>query len=149
MTTVLSDIEPPAEAVTAAHCLAFDGERIVLARHVQRGWTIPGGHLDVGETPLEAMRREAREEAGIEVGAARFIASERIEPADGEEADPRYPNPGYQVFYVAPVVCHGEITHTDECTEARLFSPDEARHAPGWVQRHRTLYEAALARRPQ
>jgi 8-oxo-dGTP diphosphatase len=94
MTTVLSDIEPRADAVTTAHCLAFDGERIVLARHVERGWAIPRGHLDEGETPLEAMQREAHEEAGIEIGGARFIASERIEPAEGQEANTRYPNPG-------------------------------------------------------
>lgn len=149
VTTVLSDTEPPAEAVTAAHVFAFDGDRIVLARHVDRGWTIPGGHVEVGESPLEAMRREAREEAGIEVDSARFIASDRIEAADGEEPDPRYPNPGYQVFYVARVVRYGEITHTDECTEARSFSADEARRAPGWVQQNRTFYEAALARRPR
>jgi 8-oxo-dGTP diphosphatase len=149
LTTVLSDIEPPAEAVTAAHCFAFDGDQIVLARHVDRDWTIPGGHVEVGETPLEAMRREAREEAGIEVDSPRFIAWERIEAADGEEPDPRYPNPGYQVFYVARVVRYGEITHIDECSEARSFSPNEARRAPGWVQRNTMFYEAALARRPQ
>lgn len=148
VTTVLTDTEPPADAVTAAHCFAFDGDRVVLALHVDRDWTIPGGHVEVGESPLEAMRREAREEAGIEVDSPRFIASQRIEAADGEDPNPRYPNPGYQVFYVARVARYGEITHTDECSETRSFSPDEARRAPGWVQRNRAFYEAALARRP-
>jgi 8-oxo-dGTP pyrophosphatase MutT (NUDIX family) len=46
------------------------GERgIVLLRHLKIGtWLQPGGHLDPGETPWEAARREVVEETGIAVG---------------------------------------------------------------------------------
>jgi 8-oxo-dGTP diphosphatase len=30
-------------------------------------WDIPGGHIDVGESPSDAVRRELREELGIEI----------------------------------------------------------------------------------
>lgn len=30
-------------------------------------WSLPGGHLELGESPEEAARREVREEAGIEI----------------------------------------------------------------------------------
>lgn len=30
-------------------------------------WNLPGGHVDAGETPVEAAHRELIEEAGIEV----------------------------------------------------------------------------------
>jgi 8-oxo-dGTP pyrophosphatase MutT (NUDIX family) len=140
-TTVRSDRLPAADHITAAHCLAFDGDRIVLARHVSRGWTIPGGHVEPGETPLAAMRREAREEAGIELGAAQLIANERIDPAPGHDPNPNYPSPGFQLYYAALVTGYGRITATDECTESRLFPPEEALRTPNWPARHRSLYE--------
>jgi 8-oxo-dGTP diphosphatase len=40
------------------------------------GWT--GGHLEFGETPVEAACREAREEAGIEIGDLRLLCVNNI-----------------------------------------------------------------------
>lgn len=41
---------------------------VVLHRHKRLGlWLQPGGHLEPGETPWEAARREAAEETGLEV----------------------------------------------------------------------------------
>ncbi|MEO6654127.1 MAG: NUDIX domain-containing protein [Ilumatobacteraceae bacterium] len=45
------------------------GERgVVLLRHKRLGlWLQPGGHVEVGEPPWEAARREAGEETGLDV----------------------------------------------------------------------------------
>lgn len=52
-------------------CLLFDGARPVLVRHRERAWEFPGGHAEPGEDPEATARREAREEAGAELGEVR------------------------------------------------------------------------------
>ena len=46
-------------------------------------WDLFGGHVEEGESPEEALRREAREELGIEVLATRWLGQihDPIEPA--------------------------------------------------------------------
>jgi ADP-ribose pyrophosphatase YjhB (NUDIX family) len=47
-----------------------DGDRILLVRHTygDRGrWDVPGGHAHRGEPAVDAVRREMREELGIDM----------------------------------------------------------------------------------
>lgn len=39
--------------------------RVLTLKHRKRGWTIPGGKVDLHETPREAVRRELQEETGL------------------------------------------------------------------------------------
>lgn len=52
-----------------------DDGRVLIAQrpegaHLGGGWEFPGGKVGAGETALEALTRELREEIGIEVRAA-------------------------------------------------------------------------------
>jgi ADP-ribose pyrophosphatase YjhB (NUDIX family) len=60
----------PRFAVTAGAVVSDEGGRVLLLRHVLRrgsGWGVPGGFLNAFEQPEEAVRRELREEIGLEL----------------------------------------------------------------------------------
>jgi len=64
--------------VTAGALIFNDAGEVLLFKHRFRagsGWGIPGGFLERGEQPEEALRRELREEAGLEVGQVEIFAS--------------------------------------------------------------------------
>jgi len=101
----------------AASVIVDMGGRIVLLRRgisPSRGmWVIPGGFVDAGETVPHAARREASEEAGLEVEIGDLVGI--------------YSYPGVSVVIVVYEgrAVGGTLAAADETLEARLFTPEE------------------------
>src|SRR5829696_2319921 len=55
--------------------VVFKGEAVLLVRERDDGsWALPGGWIDVGESPSEAVIREVYEESGYRVRASKLLA---------------------------------------------------------------------------
>lgn len=59
--------------VSCAGLVTNDEGKILLVKSPLRGWEYPGGLIEPGETFQQALRREIREESGVEVEITGFV----------------------------------------------------------------------------
>ena len=59
--------------VSVAGLVCNENEEILLIKSPWRGWEYPGGMVEPGETFQEALIREIKEEAGVDVEITGFI----------------------------------------------------------------------------
>ena len=72
------DAAPPRRQRVAAYAVLTQGDRILLTRmsartRIEGRWTLPGGGIDHGEDPRDALRREVYEETGLHVEPGRTL----------------------------------------------------------------------------
>ncbi len=68
--------KPVVRVGAASFTLNSIGEVLVHRRHLSHGagsWSLTGGHVEFGESPEHAARREAYEELGITMGKLSFV----------------------------------------------------------------------------
>jgi 8-oxo-dGTP diphosphatase len=112
-----------AHSAPTVSALVVDGDRILLARRAHEPdagrWDLLGGFVDEGEHPLDALRRELREETGLEVEPAEFVGSYVDSYGDGELA-----TGVLNLVWKARIVT-GEASPADDVAELRWFALDE------------------------
>ncbi|OGT97826.1 MAG: DNA mismatch repair protein MutT [Geobacteraceae bacterium GWC2_48_7] len=109
--------------VTSVVAVIVDDEgRVLLTKRnippFQNMWVMPGGKIDLGEPIVEALKREAHEEVGLEIEVKELIdVFEHLTP--GEE------NYHFVILFYRcrPIYC--DIRHNEEVSEARWVSCDD------------------------
>ncbi len=66
------------KTVVVAAAVVVEGRRVLLTQrkvgtHLAGAWEFPGGKVEAGEDPREALRRELREEIGIEASVGEIV----------------------------------------------------------------------------
>lgn len=64
--------------VTAAAIVVDEQRRVLILKHRFRpgtGWGLPGGFIEAGEQPDEGVRRELREEVGLELAGVELVTT--------------------------------------------------------------------------
>jgi len=108
---------------TASGLVLDDAGRILLARRAHEPdegkWDLPGGFLDEGEDPLDALRRELDEETGLEIEPVEFFDVVIDRYGDGDDAQHTL-----NLYWTCRVVA-GEPEPADDVAELRWFGRDE------------------------
>jgi 8-oxo-dGTP diphosphatase len=113
-----------ANPVPAVSAFVMDEDgRLLLARRAREPdaglWDTPGGFLDEGEEPEAALRRELREEAGVEIELGAFLGIRPDRYGDGKDA-PFVLNLVWEATIVS-----GEPEPADDVSELSWFARDE------------------------
>ncbi|GIT78437.1 hypothetical protein LLS1_01060 [Leifsonia sp. LS1] len=112
----------------AAYGVIVDDGRILLAHWNEggrSGWTLPGGGIDPGEDPVDAVVREIAEETGYAADAGDLLGIDsKVVPAEQRFTPDAGPLHALRIVYRATVVS-GTLTNerdgsTDEAAWFRL-----------------------------
>ena len=110
----------PTFTVSAAAVVLNENREVLLLNHILRpssGWGLPGGFLNAGENPDQAIRRELNEETGIEVDNLRMLKM-------------RVLNRHVEILFAAETRQDPEV-RSREISELAWFAPDRLpRHLP-------------------
>ncbi len=95
------------------------GNLLMVRESFDGGWTMPGGWVDVGDTPSGAVEREVFEESGFRVKARKIIGV-----YDANRTGPLEVFHAFKIVFLCDILS-GEPTPSHETSEVRFFSKAE------------------------
>ena len=140
--------KPTGRIVLGVAAVIWNDQGCVLlirrAKEPRKGqWSLPGGRLEFGETLIEGVRREVREETGLEVEILGLIdVAETIRDAEAGAANDHF----VLIDYSARVIS-GTAVAASDAAEARWFALAELDALPLWSEMRRIIALSAERQR--
>ena len=123
--------------------VVFRGDDVLLIRRgkppFEGQWSIPGGGLEFGESIIDAVHREVREETGLTISIVGLLDVFEGLPGDG------FPNHVVMVDYVAEWVS-GVPVAGDDAIAAEFVAPETARRRLSWDKTREAIARAVAFR---
>ncbi|MBQ3551619.1 MAG: 8-oxo-dGTP diphosphatase [Clostridia bacterium] len=90
-------------------CMIYDEDRILVQDRMNPDWpgiTFPGGHVEKGESFVDSVIREVKEETGLDIFNVRLCGVKQFTMSDGSYR--------YIVFFFKTNAYFGELISSDE-----------------------------------
>ncbi|MBO1513912.1 NUDIX hydrolase [Metabacillus bambusae] len=113
-------MSPPKHIVSAATIVLNNQNEILLIKGPRRGWEMPGGQVEEGESLKDAAIRETKEESGIDIEVVRFCGV--FQNVRGSICN--------TLFLGVPI--GGELTTSSESLEVGFFPITKALEMVTW-----------------
>ncbi|TWT09277.1 NUDIX hydrolase [Planomicrobium sp. CPCC 101079] len=111
---------PPKHILSAAAIVLNDKRQILLIKGPKRGWEMPGGQVEEGESLKDAAIREVKEESGIAIEIVKFCGIFQNVKASICNS-----------LFLAKAI-GGELTTSTESLEVEFFPIEEALQLVTW-----------------
>jgi 8-oxo-dGTP diphosphatase len=117
----------PRKRIGAAALILNDKNQILIVKpNYKPGWLVPGGSVELFESPREGCIREIKEEIGLDLNDLKFLGMNYVNgPLPNGDKDE-----GIQCVFFGGILTQEQISkitlQTEELTEFTFVDPDEA-----------------------
>lgn len=146
LTFVISKTLPQKIAMTAVKCIIIRHDSILLTK-IQRGWDIPTGHIEDGESPEEAVKREVFEETGTILQSSYLLGYLYSVKVKENERNKKYPKIStIPVFVGEKFVIRRKFEKKYEATDRNFFKlhKDGSIQSQNWSPLMKAIFSFVL-----
>jgi 8-oxo-dGTP diphosphatase len=108
----------PVHIVAVSALVRNKAGKVLLMRHPVRGWEFPGGQVEPGEDLIAALKREVKEETGIEIAVKRLACV-------NSNVKPEGSIPTKVMFDFLATATGGKLAKSAESPEVGWFERDK------------------------